>query len=185
MIIIPGFVINAVTFVIFMFTFPGIILHEIAHKFFCDRYQIPVYDVKFFAVSRNAGHVVHAVVDDSRKNAIIGLAPLFINSVVCLLLLTPELLPLATGTSFANTYTLSDIFLIWVGFSCGLNALPSQADIDHVDQSVSWSLICGKRLAQVFNCFGFFGNCLWVAALFMVPYYIFGPFFLRILQIFL
>ncbi len=159
---IPGAVIATITF-------PGVILHEMAHKFFCDRYNIPVYDVKYFAMSKHAGHVIHAHVTDSRKNAIIALAPLLINSVVCFVLLFPKILPIMMETSFVSVYTFSDIFLIWVGLSCGFNALPSKTDLSNIDKNISWPLTCIKRLVQILNFLEFGGNFIWLALIFIVP----------------
>jgi hypothetical protein len=154
--------------VIALATFPGVILHEIAHKFFCDIYRVPVYEVKYFAASKNAGHVIHEPIDNSKKNAIIGLAPLLINSIVCVLFLIPHFLPFLMGSSFVSTYTPLDIFLIWVGLSCGLNALPSEADLAHIDKNISWPLICIKKIAQTLNFCEFVGNFFWLAILFFI-----------------
>jgi len=38
-------------------TFPGIILHEWAHKFFCDRTGVPVYKTCYFRLGNPAGYV--------------------------------------------------------------------------------------------------------------------------------
>ena len=39
--IIPGFVISIITF-------PGVIVHELAHQLFCRWCKVPVYEVKYF-----------------------------------------------------------------------------------------------------------------------------------------
>ena len=41
MFVIPGFIISLVTF-------PGVIVHELAHQIFCMLMKVPVYDVKYF-----------------------------------------------------------------------------------------------------------------------------------------
>lgn len=160
-IFVPGFVTAIITF-------PGVILHEIAHKFFCDLYQVPVYKVNYFVVSSKAGSVVHAVLHHSRKNAIIALAPLLINSMICLLFLTPQFLSHFMGTSFISTYTIFDFILIWIGISCGFNALPSKADIAHIDARISWQLRCIKIFVKILNFFGVVGNFIWLAILFLI-----------------
>ena len=160
-IFVPGAVIATITF-------PGVILHEMAHKFFCDLYRIPVYEVKYFAVSKNAGHVIHAPITDVRKNAIIGLAPLLINSVACILFLIPEFLPVISRTSFVSTYSFHNVYLIWIGLSCGLNALPSKTDLASIDNNISWPLFCIKKLAQILNFGGLAGNFIWFMILLVV-----------------
>jgi hypothetical protein len=159
--------------IVALLTFPGVILHEMAHKFFCDLYHIPVYEVKYFAISKNAGHVIHEISENSRERAIISLAPLLINSIVCFLLLFPTILPLVMGTSFVSSFTFLDIFLIWVGFSCGINAIPSKTDLAHIDNNVSWLFITFKKLAQICNYIGFAGSVLWMIILFILSLLLF------------
>lgn len=175
MIYIPGFIIATATF-------PGVILHEIAHKFFCDLYHVPVYKVMYFAVSKNAGHVIHAPIKNPKINALVGLAPLLINSIVCLLFLAPVFLPFYIGTSFLNIYTMRDIFLVWIGLSCGFNALPSKADLAHIDKNVSWPLSCIKKIVQILNFGDAIGSIVWLLFLFFVSFFIFCPIFLFIMQ---
>ena len=52
MFFIPGFVIAIVTF-------PGVIVHEAGHLFFCKLFELQVYAVCFFRVGNPAGYVVH------------------------------------------------------------------------------------------------------------------------------
>ena len=47
--------------VVSILTFPGVILHEYAHKLACEYYGVPVYDVKYFSFKLDKdGWVVHA-----------------------------------------------------------------------------------------------------------------------------
>lgn len=41
MLFIPGVIISIITF-------PGVIVHELAHQIFCYLMKIPVYEVKYF-----------------------------------------------------------------------------------------------------------------------------------------
>lgn len=53
MFFIPGELISALTF-------PGVILHEWAHKLFCKRLGVKVLEVKYFQIGKKvAGYVVH------------------------------------------------------------------------------------------------------------------------------
>lgn len=168
-IFIPGCVITALQRFFFILTFPGVVLHEMSHKFFCDLYQIPVFDVKYFSTGKKAGYVLHSTNGSVRNMAMIGFAPLFVNSTVCFLFLLPLLLPEFIGTSFVSTYTWPDLFLFWIGFSCGVHALPSAQDLAHIDQSASWQFIWGKRLIQLFNWAGLLGDFFWMALFSIVP----------------
>ena len=51
MFFIPGFLIAIVTF-------PGVIVHEAAHLFFCRWFKLEVYDVCFFRVGNPSGYVI-------------------------------------------------------------------------------------------------------------------------------
>jgi hypothetical protein len=52
MFFIPGPVIAAITF-------PGVILHETAHLFFCKLFKLQVYNVCYFRFGNPAGFVLH------------------------------------------------------------------------------------------------------------------------------
>jgi hypothetical protein len=48
-----------------MATFPGVIIHEVAHQLFCRVGRVPVYEVRYFQFDlKVAGYVVHAPVQD-------------------------------------------------------------------------------------------------------------------------
>ena len=50
---IPGWLISLVTF-------PGVVVHEAAHRFFCDVTDTPVYEVSYFRPrGKPAGYVIH------------------------------------------------------------------------------------------------------------------------------
>lgn len=151
-----------------LLTFPGVILHEMAHKFFCDIYHIPVYHVSYFTASSRAGHVIHENVADARQRAIISLAPLLVNSVVALLFLSPWLVPLSLGTHFLSTYTRLDLFLFWVGLSCGFNALPSKIDLMHVEKDVSVLISLSRGVAKILNFLEPAGGLLWLGVLYII-----------------
>lgn len=168
-IFIPGFVTSALHKVFIIVTFPGVILHEMAHKFFCDLYNVHVFDVKYFSVGKISGYVSHRADGSPRDMAMIALAPLLVNSTACFLFLLPILLPEYMGTSFASSSTWTDPFLGWIGFSCGAHALPSTPDLANIDKNAPRPLIWIKRLVQVFNWAGFLGAFLWMIVFSIVP----------------
>jgi len=45
--------------VIAFLTFPGVIVHEAAHLFFCKLFKLQVYDVCFLRFGNPAGYVIH------------------------------------------------------------------------------------------------------------------------------
>ncbi len=159
-IIIPPFITT-------ILTFPGVILHEMAHKFFCDYYNIDVFKVAYFRPSSKAGHVIHRPIFDPKQNAIIALAPLFVNSLISILLLVPWMFMNTLGTSFMWQISLGDLFLIWVGFACALSALPSDTDTFHVSKEAH-GLYTISQIVKFLNWFGFVGSLLWFVFLFLI-----------------
>ena len=112
---IPGALIALVTF-------PGIIVHEIAHRFFCDVHNIPVYAVSYFSpLSKRAGCVIYQETDNVFHRFLIAIGPLIINSLFCMLLAFPAGVTDFLGTDFIPRHSMvmdvMDFLLRWVGYS--------------------------------------------------------------------
>jgi hypothetical protein len=115
--IIPGFVVA-------LATFPGVIVHEAAHVFFCKLRRVAVLDMCFIRVGNPAGYVIHEEVDDFTSTFLICVGPLLINSLLCVLICLPAFAPLQV---FHLVHPLS-YFLMWLGVSIGMHAFPSTQD---------------------------------------------------------
>src|SRR5579864_5151355 len=115
MFFIPGWLIA-------ILTFPGIICHEIAHRFFCDIAGVPVYEICYFRVGNPAGYVQHGPARNLKSAFLISIGPLIINTLLCSLITFAAVIPIfilnATDTGGAS------ILLRWVGFSIGMHAFP-------------------------------------------------------------
>lgn len=130
MIFIPGKIISLITF-------PGVIVHEIAHKFFCDLLNIPVYEASYLPFKKSSGYIKHENIVSVTKALIVTLGPLIINSILCMFLTFSASIPL-----FILEATLvNPLFYIifWFGISIGMHALPSDIDIDSFIESVKGS----------------------------------------------
>jgi hypothetical protein len=118
-------------------TFPGVVLHEIAHRFFCDIYKVPVFHVSYYDPfsTEAAGCVLHEVTKRFRHAFFISIAPLIVNSIICIMLTFPYGIESLTESSnvFSRSPVISYfyIFIFWVGFSTGLHAIPSRTDIEN------------------------------------------------------
>jgi len=53
--------------------FAGTIVHEWAHKFFCNRFNVKVFKVKYWGF--NGGYVQHAPIPNQRAAIFIAFAP--------------------------------------------------------------------------------------------------------------
>ncbi len=104
-------------------TFPGIILHEWAHKFFCDRTKVPVYKTCYFRLGNPAGYVIHGPVDNYGKTFLIATAPFLVNTAVAVILFfIAVIIPLSLIT----------YLLYWLGISIAMHSFPSSEDADNL-----------------------------------------------------
>lgn len=125
MIIIPGEIIT-------LATFPGVIIHESAHRFFCDLFRVPVYEVCYYTpLSTTSGYVIHHPTESLKANFFIALGPLFINSIICIVFTVP-LMVMSKCTAGIYLGSYLEVFLFWIGVSSGIYALPSHIDIDYL-----------------------------------------------------
>ena len=117
MIIIPGQLIALITF-------PGVIVHEAAHLFFCKLRRVAVFDVCYFRVGNPAGYVIHEKPADFTSSFLIAMGPFIINSILCVLFCFPAVIPIRV---FDQGNAIS-YFLMWLGISIGMHAFPSNQD---------------------------------------------------------
>jgi hypothetical protein len=120
MIFIPGPLIA-------LLTFPGVIAHEVAHRFFADLARVPVYQVCYFRVGNPAGYVVHGAANGLKSAFLISVGPLIVNTVLCSLITFSAVFPLFVLDAKALSFIY--MILIWVGFSIGMHAFPSNQDM--------------------------------------------------------
>ena len=120
---IPGEIISVLTF-------PGVIVHEFAHMFFCKVRKIAVFDACDFRFGNPAGYVVHENTDNFTTTFLVSMGPFVVNTLLCLLICLPAYMP---GKFFDLDHPLS-YFLIWLGVSIGMHAIPSNQDADNVFQ---------------------------------------------------
>lgn len=65
-----------------LFTFPGVIVHEIAHQFFCRRAGVAVLDACYFRIGNPSGYVVHGYPAKTATIILISIAPFLTNILV-------------------------------------------------------------------------------------------------------
>ena len=110
MFIIPGVIIS-------IFTFPGVIVHEWAHKKFCEWFVVNVQTVKYFRIGNPAGYVLHDNPVTYKQTFWLSVGPLLINSLITILL------------GFITSQTIKDSLLynlsFWVAISIGVHSFPS------------------------------------------------------------
>ena len=104
-------------------TFPGIIVHEWAHKFFCNRAGVPVYKTCYFRLGNPAGYVIHGQVNSYGKAFLINIAPFIANTTIALIIFL-----VAVNISPG----IAAYFLYWLGISIAMHSFPSSGDADNL-----------------------------------------------------
>ncbi|OGL63263.1 hypothetical protein A2839_03545, partial [Candidatus Uhrbacteria bacterium RIFCSPHIGHO2_01_FULL_47_10] len=114
---IPGFLIS-------LLTFPGVVLHEFAHKKFCDLFNVKVLKVNYLTLSGD-GYVIHEKPKDFKSTFWISVGPLILNSVSCFVL------GLITASQILHAGAL--YYLAgWLAISFGAHSFPSNHDVEHI-----------------------------------------------------
>jgi hypothetical protein len=133
---VPGFLIA-------ILTFPGVIVHEAAHMFFCKLRGVAVLDVCFFRFGNPAGYVVHESTEDFLSNFLISVGPFIVNSILCIVICFPVSIPVDVfGQSGFLSYAL-----LYLGVSIGMNAFPSTADGRNLWNHAKVAVQSGNKLA--------------------------------------
>jgi hypothetical protein len=153
---IPGFLITLITF-------PGIIVHELAHQLFCRWYKVPVFEVVYFRTGNPAGYVLHEKPQNKWQSLMISIGPFFVNTVIGALIALPAALPVF---SFENA-NLFHYLLIYLGVSIAMHAFPSTGDAQAIletlkDQKTSLlTKIAGYPLIGLIYI-GSIGSFIWL-----------------------
>lgn len=121
MFFIPGQLISVITF-------PGVIVHEIAHQLSCRWLKVPVFDVCYFRLENPAGYVIHEKPKQPWKTLLIGVGPFFINTIVGGLIAAIGAIPVIKF----HTGNVIDYLCIWLGVSIAMHAFPSIGDAQSI-----------------------------------------------------
>ncbi len=136
MFFIPGIVISAVTF-------PGVVVHELAHQICCRICRIPVYKVKYFQFQNPCGYVIHETTPNPWKNLLTGLGPFFVNTILGMIITFPAYYCLWGRGRYlfgyggvADAMKVVCVLLYWLGLSILMHAFPSTGDAKSMIQSI-------------------------------------------------
>jgi hypothetical protein len=116
--------------IIALLTFPGVIVHEAGHLFFCKVFRLQVYNVCFFRFGNPSGYVIHEKTENFKALFFVCLGPFFANTLLCVTFCTAAFLPVwELKVSDPLAY-----FYYWLGISIGMHAFPSTADLSNLWQ---------------------------------------------------
>lgn len=162
MFFIPGFVIT-------LLTFPGVIVHELAHQLFCRYFKIPVFKVVYFQLGNPAGYVLHERAANKAQGILISVGPFIVNTVVGALISLPAALPVFVF----NTAGPLDYVLIYLGVSIAMHAFPSSGDANVIwnamkeSNTPAWVKLIGYPVVGLIYL-GSLGSFFWLDLLYGV-----------------
>jgi len=154
--IIPGFIVSWITF-------PGVIVHELAHKIFCHLTGTRVVQVCYFRLGNPAGYVIHEQPTSVWKHILIGIGPFFLNTILGLVL---GLMALALKHAM-HQENFAFGLLVWLAISIAMHSFPSSGDAKSIWRAV-WErqspilakIVASPLVAVIF--IGAIGSIFWL-----------------------
>lgn len=110
---------------------PGVIIHELAHAFFCLIFGIKIYKINLFRFNRISGYVTHSEPRSFFASFFISFGPLLVNSGLAVYFFTKIISP----------YNLLDLLWIYLGITIGLQAIPSTGDAESLLQNANHNIL--------------------------------------------
>lgn len=130
---------------------PGVVIHELGHYLFCRLCRVPVTEVVFFEPDGPSGYVVHVVPKQLRQHLVIVCGPLILNTVLAFLLFRAAATSLGRARIDLGNGSLllagQLLLAVVVGWSIGLQAIPSRADARSLWEVALQRLRLGNLLA--------------------------------------
>jgi hypothetical protein len=169
MFFIPGPIVAALTF-------PGVIVHEIAHQLFCRIFGVAVLEVCYFRFGNPAGYVLHEHPVNPGQQIWIGIGPFLVNSVIGAVISAPASIQVIQFEAGGPV----DYFLLWLGVSIAMHAFPSTGDAKTLRTAVSAAgvplgvkLVAYPIIAIIFA--GAIGSLFWLDAVYGVAVALSAP----------
>jgi len=100
-------------------TFPGVIIHELSHEFFCRMLGVRVKKVCYFRLGNPAGYVIHESSNNFYQAFLIAIGPLLAGTFLSMAAFT--------GGKHQDMF-FQKYVLIWLGVSIAVNCMPSKGD---------------------------------------------------------
>ncbi len=135
---IPGWLISLVTF-------PGVIVHEMGHLFFCRRYGLAVHRVCYFRLGNPAGYVIHEPADTYGRGFWVSVGPLVVSSLMAAAVGFP------VGTAFLQHHKMQVVHwaLGWLALSIGMHSFPSTGDAKNLWSASIGAVMKGNIIALI------------------------------------
>ncbi len=118
--------------IISIITFPGIIVHELAHQLFCRLYKVPVFEVVYFRTQNPMGYVLHEKPATNLQATMISTGPFFLNTILGFVIAFPAAVQYKLGAAYPIDY-----LLLYLGVSIAMHAFPSTGDAKSLWEHIS------------------------------------------------
>lgn len=138
MFFIPGWLIS-------ILTFPGVIVHEMGHQFFCRRYRLPVYSVCYFRIGNPAGFVVHEPAPTYAQAFWVSVGPLVVGTTLTAIIG----FPVAMSHFLPGTESVLHMAVGWLALSIGMHAFPSSGDGKNLWEASKKARAQGNTMAYI------------------------------------
>ncbi len=156
MFFIPGIVIT-------ILTFPGVIVHELAHQLFCRWLKVPVFDVCYFRSENPAGYVIHEIPKNKYHSILISIGPFIINTLIAFLIAFPASLQFKFDDA-----SFVDYILMYLAISIAMHAFPSTGDaqslwastVTNTEAPILLKIIAVPIVGLIY--LGAFGSVFWL-----------------------
>lgn len=168
---IPGFIIT-------LLTFPGVIIHELAHQIFCRLMGVPVFEVKYFQTTNPSGYVLHEKVENPFKNLTISFGPFIVNTIIGMLIVFPASIEILKFDVWDNIFNVA---LMWLGISILMHAFPSTGDaqvlVDSILKNKDVNFLVKVLVAPfvLFIYIGAIGSIVWLDLFYAITMAMFLP----------
>ena len=109
-------------------------IHELAHKLFCDWTGTRVLKISYFRLGNPAGYVVHERPSNVWKTMLIGVGPFLVNTVAGFLTAMSGSL---VGDRAGRWELLAHAVILWLAVSIVMHSFPSTGDARGIWKAVS------------------------------------------------
>ena len=168
--------------IVFLLTFPGIMVHELAHQLFCVLVGVRVRKVCYLRLGRTSGYVLHDQPRAAWKQLFIGIGPFIVNTAVGAAIAYPGVTAL-----FQHRAAEADYLLVWLGIAIAMHSFPSTDDGANIWRAL-WTkgtpilvrLVSLPIVALIY--LGALGSLLWLDLVYGVAVVLLPRYLLRLLS---
>lgn len=122
----------------YFLTFPGVAIHEWAHKMFCKLSGLKVVKVVYFRFGNPSGYVIHEAPRNYLQSFFVATGPIIFNSILSV--------AFAYALSWLQPGSYWRLIFLWLAFSIAAHAFPSDEDLSGASKDGISHLKAGSSL---------------------------------------